>query len=689
MMSDAMIIYRKVLIALAAFMCVLAACRPMTFDDTDDLDCENQVTIVLQNPDTEMRSSLELSETAVENLSLYVYHSGKLVTDKYFTDLSDMSVTLRSGEIYSFYVLANTDKMLPPLNEKAIMALTCPMNSSGKGMPMCWKQVGVSVTGDRTMYVKLIRLMAKIVLNVKSNVPGLSVSSVSLIQAPFCVRPFAPSGSKAAVEEVAMGDVAPSEDIAILNNGGDISFYMFENMQGILLEGNEDPMKKVPDNIASSADVCTYLDVRCDFTEGNDKEGNVSYRIYLGRDNVADFNIERNSVLKFTLTLTPDGLGIEESWKVDPEYTQHAAQLVVDRSDVNLVAGCSVKLNAMVLPDDASNIDVRWISDDESVAVVDSEGMVEAVGKGECVVRAVSEDRSEVYDECIVRVVPVMPESVELNFSEHTIALGDTFTAKFRVRYNDGTVSSFTSYGLAPVAGCSPEGWEVSDPSVLQISTYGVVRPSAVGLSEVSMTVGWWDDGNYRSCTAIGYVDVTDAYLTDVYVLAPAMFYDGSEGPGLFGVFSDGVDRKLVADEWVTSIETVCYDEENGIMIEPAAGLTTGRDRCTFTAFYNGMSASIDMVYGKWVREIRCVKTVLSGSAGVLYRLYVVYDDFSEEAVPFLCQISEDGLSWEEYGVSPSGGIVLNGFVRYVRLETRDKYYDYSGQLHIWRTEVR
>lgn len=684
-----MISCRKNFVWLFALICIMTACRPVCLDDADGLGQEHDVTIVLSGPETDLRSSLELSETRVENLSLYVYNSGRLVTDKYFTDLSEMTVSLRSGEIYNLYVLANTDKMLPPLNEKAIMSLACHMNASGKSMPMCWKQTGVSVTHDQTICVKLVRLMAKVVLNVKNNVPGLGVSSVSLMQAPSCVRPFAFSGSRASYEETDMGDFAAAEDIAVLNEGGDIAFYVFENMQGVLLEGNADPMKKVPDNISSAASVCTYLDVRCDFEYGYDKEGTVEYRIYLGRDNVADFNIERNSVLKTTLCLTSTGLGIEGSWKVEPDYTQHAADLILDRSEMELVTGCNGKLNALVLPSDACNHAVRWVSDDESVAVVDSDGEVLAVGKGECVIKAVSEDRAEVYDECHVRVIPVSPEYVELNFLEHTVALGESFTVRFRVRYNDGNVSSFTSYGLAPVAYCSPEGWTVSDPSVVQVSTYGVVTPKAVGSSEVSMKVGWWNDGEYQSCMASGYITVTDAYLTGIYVLAPAMFYDGSGGPGLFGVFSDGSESMLVADEWIVSLPEVGYNEENGIVIESDEGLITGQSLCTFTAFYNGMSASVDMLYGKWVKEVKGVKEILSGSQGYLYRMYVVYDDFTEEPVSFTCLASDDGLSWVDYGSVSAEGIVLDWSVSHVRIETRNMFHDHTGLLRKWRTEVR
>ena len=91
---------------------------------------------------------------------------------------------------------------------------------------------------------------------------------------------------------------------------------------------------------------------------------------------------------------------------------------------------------------------------------------------------------------------------------------------------------------------------------------------------------------------------------------------------------------------------------------------------------------------GKWIKDVRCVKTLLSGSGGYLYRLYVVYDDFTEEAVPFVCQGSYDGRSWESYGEVSEDGIVLDWSVRYVRFETVNSYYDFAGTKLKWNAEV-
>lgn len=53
--------------------------------------------------------------------------------------------------------------------------------------------------------------------------------------------------------------------------------------------------------------------------------------------------------------------------------------------------GESFELKATVVPDDASNKDIKWMSSDESVCIV-SQGLVVAVGYGTCVIIATTED---------------------------------------------------------------------------------------------------------------------------------------------------------------------------------------------------------------------------------------------------------------------------------------------------------
>ena len=57
-------------------------------------------------------------------------------------------------------------------------------------------------------------------------------------------------------------------------------------------------------------------------------------------------------------------------------------ELKINTSKIELEEGTSFKLNAIVLPNEATNKEVKWISDNEMVATVNDEGLVQAVRAG-------------------------------------------------------------------------------------------------------------------------------------------------------------------------------------------------------------------------------------------------------------------------------------------------------------------
>lgn len=677
-----------ILVVVMSLMSV-SACSDFDLRQERDSDNISELSLTLDGSSFITKGDDGVQDMSVVNLSVFVYSEGQLVTDRYYTSFDSMRIPLEKDLIYDVYVLANTGRVLPPVLESELPGLRCGTGNGNMPFPMCWSRHDVSPVTQPSLIIALERLVARVMLEVDCQVPGLEVRSVCLAQAPSSVRPFDPAGNRIVSSDDVTCLHASENEVQILNKKGKLTFHVLENMQGTLLEGNEDPMAKIPDNIGEAAGLCTYLDVECAFGAGSDKEGSVSYRMFVGKDNSANFDVQRNHVLNVVLALTPSGLGIEDSWKVVSDYVQHVKEIILDRNDLEMVVGCRSVLHAQVLPEDAHDKSVLWISSDPDVAAVDSEGNVYAISEGNCVVSAVSMDRSGIRASCRVAVVPVAPEKVELNFVELELPLGDSFEAKYRVIYNDGTATGFLSDGMAVLEWCTPEGWNVSDSGVASVSDYGIITPNAVGLTELSMTVSWWDDDEYITCAASGTVIVRDAYLTDVFILAPAMFYEGSGGPGLYGLFSDGSQRDLVADEWVSSVPNVEFNETYGFEITDAGALVPGETICTFTAFYKDMEVSVDMLYGKWGRELKCEKTPVSGYTHYRYRAVLRYDDFSEKYVPFEYMTSNDGVSWEYGGRVSEKGVELPTSIKYVRVETSEKYHNYKGELQTWTTTAR
>lgn len=764
----------RVLKCIAGVFAVSAALTScINVEDATEVACPLEVEFVLDGAAAAVRSSLATEEAAVRDVKIMAYSDGVLEAEGYFTSFDDMTIRLDLSKTYDLYALANMGNIVSPVNEYDIQGYVYRI----KGLedledtfPMCWSGSGFSPAQDEKVTVRLTRLVAKVTFDFNKGNTGLVVRSVRLLQSPLTVTPFSSSGSKAI--EVADGDFASADDVAVLNKRGTVSFYMLENMQGTLLPGNTSPMNKVPSYLPGYADVCTYLEVVCGFAS-SDREGDVTYRMYLGEDNVTNFDVERNHIVSLSLDLTDDGLGIEDSWKVESDYVQHVTNISLDKTAVTMTVGEKVQLNATVIPDDADDKRVEWQSRNETVASVDASGVVTALEAGNAAIIVTSVDRPELYDRCIVTVVE--PEITSLSFSPSSVTavlgkdgsaktsyfsvmaayadgstaevthmcsyssssssaevsspgvvshvsagtavitaelngvkasmravtkdfdvcgvelqepsaavpLGESYALRFRVLYNDGSTSSWITYGLFSNGVFGAGGWAVADESVVRVDIYGLVTPVSVGQTTVTMTVY----GREQAYTASAVIKVTAAKVVRVYVRVPAMFYDGSGGPALIGVFGDGTESRLKADKWTTSSPYVSYTEDDGLKISDESQLAEGVTLCRFTATYNGLSAGAVSTYGKWLRGLKVERHVLKGLSDYSYRLKAVMDDFTEQYVDFTCYASRDGVNWSEKISSGTEGITLNYVYKHIRFSTSVPYYDHAGTLAVWETE--
>ena len=110
----------------------------------------------------------------------------------------------------------------------------------------------------------------------------------------------------------------------------------------------------------------------------------------------------------------------------------------LDKTTIGLMVGEKVKLVATVTPDDATNKNVSYESDDNNIATVTQDGEISAAGEGSTIVRVTTEDGQfragcKVYVSNTVQLV----KEIELNETELTLAVGETFqlTAAIKPSY--------------------------------------------------------------------------------------------------------------------------------------------------------------------------------------------------------------------------------------------------------------
>ncbi len=160
----------------------------------------------------------------------------------------------------------------------------------------------------------------------------------------------------------------------------------------------------------------------------------------------------------------------------------------LDKAECTLKKGESVTLTATVKPEDASNKNVSWTSSDATVATVDTNGKVSAVGVGKTTIKVTTKDGGK-YAECSVTVPedPVETISVtgvHLNKNRCTIQKGKSVTLTATVDPGNATNKKLI--------------WTSNKESVAKVDATGKV--SAVGVGNTIIRVTTEDGGKFAEC---------------------------------------------------------------------------------------------------------------------------------------------------------------------------------------------
>jgi uncharacterized protein YjdB len=153
-----------------------------------------------------------------------------------------------------------------------------------------------------------------------------------------------------------------------------------------------------------------------------------------------------------------------------------------------LYVGQSEQLIATVLPADATNKNVWWESDNESVATVSSSGEVFAHSPGTAFIFVYSQDGGWPAL-CEVRVLPVAVTGVSLNKTSATLNVNATEQLSATVAPENATNKAVT--------------WSSSNNAVATVSDNGLVTAVSAGTANITVTT---QDGGYTAACAVTVV---------------------------------------------------------------------------------------------------------------------------------------------------------------------------------------
>ena len=293
---------------------LVAAAVLMSSCMKEEIDA-GKVEVIIRAEGMSSKSSHDVDENRIVDLNVYAYCGGVLYFDAYSKGESVRLLLDRERE-YTIYLLANSGKVAPTYKESEMDSMKCDFVYKGEGaLPMCLsegRKIRVGGTAATTYTFSLTRLVSKYTVSLKNLLEECRFEAMSarVLQEASCVFPFAYGSAATSVVD---GDSASETDIAALNCGESIDFYVLENCQGLLLEGNDDPWKKEPSSIPEKAHLCSYLELAGNWTTGG-AEADLNLRFYLGGDNVADFNVVRNTNVRIELYLSDSGT-LKYTWK--------------------------------------------------------------------------------------------------------------------------------------------------------------------------------------------------------------------------------------------------------------------------------------------------------------------------------------------------------------------------------------
>lgn len=227
-------------------------------------------------------------------------------------------------------------------------------------------------------------------------------------------------------------------------------------------------------------------------------------------------------------------------------------KIELDKSELFLKKGETASLNATIFPADASNRSLKWETSDNSVATVDANGKVTAVGNGDATVFVSSADGGfTAY--CNVSVTTSV-SGLSLHPSEFTLeAIGSSFIIEPVVSPEDASDISVV--------------WKSEDAKVVSVSSDGTVTAVGPGTAAVTATT---NDGSFTSSCTVTVKSPAQHISLDKTSLK---LLEGESGKLTATVYPLNSTQKVLT--WVSDAPEVASVDGEGNVTARKAGTAT------------------------------------------------------------------------------------------------------------------
>ena len=242
---------------------------------------------------------------------------------------------------------------------------------------------------------------------------------------------------------------------------------------------------------------------------------------------------------------TADGSNLSATCKVTVEPTL-AESITLSQTEISLKTTETATLVATILPELTTNKTVAWKSSDESIATVDTNGLVTAIAVGEAIITATTNDGSNLSASCKVTVIPTLAESIVLDKTTISLKANESAMLVATVLPESTTDKSVM--------------WTSLNESVATVDANGLVTTIAVGEAIITATT---NDGSNLSASC--KVTVIPTLVTSIEVTPTE--YEGVEGSEFqltAIILPENATNKNV--NWSSSDEVIASVSEDGLV---------------------------------------------------------------------------------------------------------------------------
>ena len=185
-----------------------------------------------------------------------------------------------------------------------------------------------------------------------------------------------------------------------------------------------------------------------------------------------------------TITVTTEDGGFTGACTINV-YNQAVTGVTIEPSEAELTVGSSTKLTATVLPENASNKNVVYSVEDESILSVDQDGNVTGLSLGTATVTVTTEDGG-FSASAEITVMPVRVTGVSISPKSASIALGCTVQLAASIKPSNAANKNLS--------------WSVSDETIISVDDRGTVTGLSLGTATVTVTT---EDGGFSASAEI------------------------------------------------------------------------------------------------------------------------------------------------------------------------------------------